>query len=221
MAYRYKNKTCASCLHKQEVLEYYEDQEQGDYNSFLHYANFELEVCENCGYTSSDIEQNAQELKNVQNTKEYLNAKNFGYIDKNLVEKYDYIFESYNPNEYEAYAIHQKQNGNTGEYVRAMFSSVMQTKAMIGMLEHELTIEGDDLDEEEILDYKNIQAKLQEEMINKCQKIVEANYKNSINDQIIYVISAKKAQDDKLFDSEYKKIKSKLSEKLQQFILEY
>ena len=221
MAYKYVGKTCANCLHKQEVLSYYQDQPD-DYEEFIQYANAELEVCKKCGYTTYDLETNPQNLKDVQNTKEYLRAKEFGYIPKELIEQYEYIFESYPANEYEAYAIHQKQNGNQKDYTRALFASVLNTQAMVDMLNRELTIEGDDLTEQEIIDYKKIKEILIQEIKNKCEKIIEINLQNKTkNDEIIYLLCLKITGNKQLFEKKYKEIKSKISEKLQQFISEY
>ena len=221
MAYKYVGKTCANCLQKQQVLMYYED-EQDDYTSFVHYVNAELEVCEKCGYTTYDIEQNPQDLKNIQSTKEYLRAKEFGYIPKELTEEYDYVFDSYPVNEYEAYAIHQKQNNNPKDYVRALFASVIHTQSIVETLKRELTIEGDDLTEKETKDYKTLVELLENEIKNKCQKILDLNLQNNLlNDKIIRLLCLKVVGNKVQFDKEYKVIKDKLSEKLQKYILEY
>ncbi len=222
MAYKYVGKTCANCLYKQQVLTYYEDEEQDDYALFYNYVNAELEICEKCGYTSYDIEQNPQNLKEVQNTKEYLRAQEFGYIPKEYTEEYDYIFDSYPVNDYEAYAIHQKQNGNLKEYARALFASVIHTQAIITTLTRELTIEGDELTEKETKDYKKIIDILNEEIKNKCKKIIDANVNaNALNDKVINLLCLKILQDKSMFDKKYKEIKDKISEKLQNYILEY
>ena len=220
MAYKYVKKTCANCLHSQEVLAYFND-EKDDYEGFLNYSSAELETCKKCGYSSYDIEQNSQDLKDIVPTKEYIRAKEYGYIDKNLVDEYEYIFESYPANEYEAYAIHQKQNNNTKDYVRAMFASAIYTMSMVNQLNHELQIEGDELTEKEIKDYKYFIEALNKEIDNKCNKIFEINYQNSLNDKIIYLLCCKRLQNNKLFEENYKQIQPKISEKLQKYIFEF
>ena len=218
MAYKYVGKTCASCLKQQQVLSYFDDAED-DYEKFLHYSNFEMEVCENCGYTAKDIEQDLQ--KSAINTKEYERAKNYGYVPSELLKEYPYIFESYSANEYDALAVLQKQNNNMPEYAKTLFACCLQTLSIVVELKHELGIEGDDLTPKEVADYKKIIEILDAEIKNKCQKILELNAKENLFDQIIDVICLKILQKNTEFDKQFKEIEPKISQKLKEYILEF
>ena len=219
MPYRYTQKTCAICSNSQRVLEYCDDPND-DYENFLHYSNFEIQVCSKCGYTAKDIQNDVLDNPQV-NTKEYEKAKNFGYIPKDLLEQYPYIFESYPANEYNAMAVCQKQNGNYQRYMVCLFASVLQCMTMAGELKHELQIEGDDLTPKETSDYKTIIQILEEEIKNKCQKIVELNIKEILFDHIIYTICLKILQNNKEFDANLQQITPKISQKLKDYILEF
>jgi len=218
MAYKYVGKTCANCLKQQQVLSYYDDAE-GDYEKFLHYANFELEVCENCGHTAKDIEKDLQKV--AVNTKEYEKAKNYGYVPSELLQEYPYIFESYSANEYDALAVLEKQNNDMPEYAKTLFACCMQTLSIIEELKHELSIEGDDLTEKEIADYKKIIEIFDQELKNKCQKILDLNIVQNLFDQIIILICLKILQKDTEFNKQFKEIEPKISQKLKEYILEF
>ena len=219
MAFRYSQKKCANCSHEKQVLEYYDDGKDSDYEGFLHYSNFEIQVCGKCGYIAEDIEKDTETYS--ANTKEYEKAKNYGYIPQELLQEYPYIFESYSANEYDCLAVRKKQNNNLHEYSRALFASILNTLAIVNELKHELTIEGDDLTEKESVDYKTIIKILNEEVKNKSQKIIELNIKENFNDEIIHLICLKILQKNAEFDKKLKEITPKISEQLKEYILEF
>lgn len=132
MSCKYLTRKCNHCNHSQENLVYFDDQTNSDLQKYKNYLNFKLQICKNCGYISTNIENECfSGFNNLQKSDEYADALNYEYIDDFKDVLNTEMFENYPANIYECYAIYKEKCFDYDEALRGYFRAVILKEAIV------------------------------------------------------------------------------------------
>lgn len=173
MACKYLDKICAVCGKKQEVLVFDNAQQQVNLENYKNYLQFNLEVCNNCAFVSEDISADSLSYNSVKNNSNYISASGYSFLDqqsKTFAKKW---LQAYPANIFECYAIIKINCFDFDGAIKSYFRSAQMLVAIKNSLNNEKLEDLEDLKENQIDLYNNLDAKISNKIQDILQKIVE------------------------------------------------
>lgn len=174
MSCKFVTQTCINCKYTDDYMVYFNDEPKDDFSAYKNYIDFDIQVCPNCGYIGLDIEKIAKPIfKTLQNQEEYKDILNYTYLDEYLEGIDTQILDSYPANLYEAYALLQEKTLEVDEAIRGYFRAVILKEAIVRRYQKERVEDADEMEEDEIQDYINLENALTESIKDNIIKILD------------------------------------------------
>lgn len=188
---------CSNCGELVKVLSSnYVQQSECDLQAYKSFKNFSLEVCPECNYVNSDIFNRCSEnIKQVINSNKYVFIKEYLYL-KGLEDVFEDILNDYNANDYECFSLVSEVDKDFNNAYRSLFRAVELKEAIAKKSNLIMLEDKEDLDEEEIDDYKllyNLLIKSCNENLEKLFSMYSKVEKTLFN-MIVYIECLTKAK---------------------------
>ena len=167
---------CRNCATNQYIDIYdFEVKKKYDLENYNLFKEIVVTKCTMCNFASENIfDFPAEKVRHIINSPKYQDVISYGYLSESKIQA-SYIFEQYNPNEYEAYSILCLETGDYEGFARSLnMAIVLKEKLMQKMRDFQNEVYGEMASEqnfEKFYDLMNISIK--NNKANLCKVLKE------------------------------------------------